>query len=245
MPKRTTPNVYSYDSVKHGTLWRARYVTPSNRIVEKRGFLTKAEAEAWLTTEKSKLITGDWTDPRKSTVTVGSLAPAWLDIKKRTLKPSAYKPLETSWRLHVAPRWERVPLRRVVNGDIAAWLSTHPGVAEVFYPGTTGSPLVGTQIRGGGAMIAARLHGGFAAAAQVTEATRLITHAVSLGGVDSLIQHPAALTHRPVATDAKPGDDIVRLSIGLEHVDDLIADLATALDGAHTTLVAERASTLG
>ena len=123
MPKRTTRNVYSYDSVKHGTLWRARYVSPSNRIVEKRGFLTKAEAEAWLTTEKSKLITGDWTDPRKSTVTVGSLAPAWLDIKKRTLKPSAYKPLETSWRLHVAPRWERVPLRRVVNGDIAAWLS--------------------------------------------------------------------------------------------------------------------------
>ena len=107
----------------HGTLWRARYVSPSNRIVEKRGFLTKAEAEAWLTTEKSKLITGDWTDPRKSTVTVGSLAPAWLDIKKRTLKPSAYKPLETSWRIHVAPRWERVPLRRVVNGDIAAWLS--------------------------------------------------------------------------------------------------------------------------
>ncbi len=59
MPKRTTRNVYSYDSVKHGTLWRARYVSPSNRVVEKRGFLTKAEAEAWLTTEKSKLITGD------------------------------------------------------------------------------------------------------------------------------------------------------------------------------------------
>ncbi len=85
MPKRTTRNVYPYDSVKHGTLWRARYVSPSNRIVEKRGFLTKAEAEAWLTTEKSKLITGDWTDPRKSTVTVGSLAPAWLDIKSSTV----------------------------------------------------------------------------------------------------------------------------------------------------------------
>lgn len=123
MPKRTTRNVYSYDSVKHGTLWRARYVSPSNRVVEKRGFLTKAEAEAWLTTERSKLITGDWTDPRKAAVTVGSLAPAWLEIKRRTLKPSAYRPLETSWRLHVAPRWENVPLRRVVNGDVAAWLS--------------------------------------------------------------------------------------------------------------------------
>lgn len=123
MPKRTTRNVYPYDSVKHGTLWRARYVSPSNRVVEKRGFLTKAEAEAWLTTEKSKLITGDWTDPRKATVTVGSLAPAWLEVKRRTLKPSAYKPLEATWRLHVAPRWEKVPLRCVVNGDIAAWLS--------------------------------------------------------------------------------------------------------------------------
>jgi integrase len=123
MPKRTTRNVYSYDSVKHGTLWRARYISPSNRVVEKRGFLTQAEAEAWLTTEKSKLITGEWTDPRKAAVTVGSLAPAWLDVKRRTLKPSAYKPLEASWRIHVAPRWERVPLRRVVNGDIAAWLS--------------------------------------------------------------------------------------------------------------------------
>lgn len=123
MPKRTTRNVYSYDSVKYGTLWRARYVSPSNRMVEKRGFQTKAEAEAWLTTEKSKLITGEWADPRKSTVTVGSLAPAWLEVKRRTLKPSAYKPLEASWRIHVAPRWERVPLRRVVNGDVAAWLS--------------------------------------------------------------------------------------------------------------------------
>jgi len=123
MPKRTTRNVYSYDSVKHGTLWRARYVSPSNRVVEKRGFLTQAEAEAWLATEKSKLITGEWTDPRKAAVTIGSLAPAWLDVKRRTLKPSAYKPLEASWRIHVAPRWERVPLRRVVNGDIAAWLS--------------------------------------------------------------------------------------------------------------------------
>jgi cystathionine beta-lyase/cystathionine gamma-synthase len=59
-----------------------------------------------------------------------------------------------------------------------------------------------------------------------------VTHAVSLGGVDSLVQHPASLTHRPVAGDAKPGAGIVRLSIGLEHVDDLTADLMGALDAA-------------
>ena len=53
---------------------------------------------------------------------------------------------------------------------------------------------------------------------------------MSLGGVDSLAQHPASLTHRPVAAAAKPGGGIVRISIGLEHVDDLWADLAQALE---------------
>ena len=58
---------------------------------------------------------------------------------------------------------------------------------------------------------------------------RIFTHAVSLGGVDSLIQHPAALTHRPVAAEARPLPNLVRLSIGLEGVEDLINDLAQAL----------------
>ena len=81
-------------------------------------------------------------------------------------------------------------------------------------------------------MVSIRVRGGYAAAARVAEETRLFTHAVSLGGVDSLVQHPAALTHRPVAADARPDADILRLSIGLEHVDDLIADLVQALDRA-------------
>ena len=59
-----------------------------------------------------------------------------------------------------------------------------------------------------------------------------MTHAVSLGGVDSLVQHPASLTHRPVAGEAKPERRVVRLSIGLEHVDDLTDDLMAALDAA-------------
>lgn len=57
----------------------------------------------------------------------------------------------------------------------------------------------------------------------------VFTHAVSLGGVDSLIQHPAALTHRPVAPEARPDADVVRMSIGLEDPADLIADLERAL----------------
>jgi methionine-gamma-lyase len=84
-------------------------------------------------------------------------------------------------------------------------------------------------MRGTGAMLAVSLHGGYAAADALTSKVRLFTHAVSLGGVDSLIQLPAALTHRPVAPEARPGADVVRISIGLESVDDLIADLDQAL----------------
>ncbi|WP_251453635.1 aminotransferase class I/II-fold pyridoxal phosphate-dependent enzyme [Microbacterium sp. Marseille-Q6648] len=115
---------------------------------------------------------------------------------------------------------------------VAQWLRTHPAVSDVYYPGLDGDPrgLLHRQMRGTGAMIAIRLRGGFAAASSVTTGVRLFTHAVSLGGIDSLIQHPAALTHRPVAAHAKPSDDIVRLSIGLEDTDDLIADLAQALE---------------
>ncbi len=113
---------------------------------------------------------------------------------------------------------------------IVAWLAEQPEVAEVFYPGIGDHRgLIPRQMRGGGAMIAIRLRDGYAAAEAVTGAVRLFTHAVSLGGVDSLVQHPAALTHRPVAAEARPGADIVRLSIGLEDAEDLIGDLAEAL----------------
>ena len=114
---------------------------------------------------------------------------------------------------------------------VAAWLAEHPAAVRVFYPGLDGDPrgLLARQMRGAGAMVSVALRGGFDAAARLTARTRLFTHAVSLGGVDSLIQHPAALTHRPVAPHARPSADVVRLSIGLEHVDDLVADLDQAL----------------
>jgi methionine-gamma-lyase len=91
-------------------------------------------------------------------------------------------------------------------------------------------------MRGPGAMIALELSGGYPAAAAVTGAVRVFTHAVSLGGVDSLIQHPAALTHRPVPAEARPSAGVVRLSIGLEDPDDLLEDLTAALEvAAHVT----------
>ncbi|MFC4139178.1 MULTISPECIES: PLP-dependent aspartate aminotransferase family protein [unclassified Microbacterium] len=121
--------------------------------------------------------------------------------------------------------------------ELARWLADQPAVADVFFPGARPEDreLVERQMRGPGAMIAVRLRGGYVAAEALTGAVRLFTHAVSLGGVDSLIQHPAALTHRPVAAEARPGADIVRLSIGLENVDDLRVDLDQALAKADAT----------
>jgi len=88
---------------------------------------------------------------------------------------------------------------------------------------------VGRQMRGPGAVLAIELAGGYEQAARAAGRVRLFTHAVSLGGVDSLVQHPAALTHRPVDPAARPSADILRLSIGLEDVADLQQDLAQAL----------------
>ncbi|MBY8883363.1 PLP-dependent aspartate aminotransferase family protein [Streptomyces sp. PTM05] len=129
----------------------------------------------------------------------------------------------------------RVRTQQASAEKLAGWLATHPAVREVFFPGTPqGDPagLIGRQMRGPGAMLAVRLHGGYEQALRMTGGVRLFTHAVSLGGVDSLIQHPAALTHRPVPADARPDADIVRLSVGLEDPDDLCADLEAALTGA-------------
>ncbi|WP_295818581.1 PLP-dependent aspartate aminotransferase family protein [uncultured Microbacterium sp.] len=125
----------------------------------------------------------------------------------------------------------RMRAQQETAAKIARRLLEHDAIAEVFYPGLHGDPtgLLARQQHGTGAMVSLRLRGGYDAAAQVAASTRLFTHAVSLGGVDSLIQHPAALTHRPVAPDARPDADILRLSIGLEHVDDLIADVTQAL----------------
>ncbi|MET0932722.1 MAG: PLP-dependent aspartate aminotransferase family protein [Mycetocola sp.] len=130
----------------------------------------------------------------------------------------------------------RVRAQQETAALLAVRLTRHPAVREVLYPGLPGrdpDSLIGRQVAGPGSILALDL-GSFAAAQAFTEACSLITHAVSLGGVDSLVQHPASLTHRPVAAEARPGAGIVRLSIGLEHVEDLATDLFRALDAVAT-----------
>jgi methionine-gamma-lyase len=117
-------------------------------------------------------------------------------------------------------------------GKLAAWLGGRPEVARVYYPGLPDCDpqgLVGRQLAGAGSVLAFSLRDGYAAAARVAAGCGLITHAVSLGGVDSLIQHPASLTHRPVAAEARPHPGLLRLSVGLEEPADLCADLERAL----------------
>ncbi|MFN7137389.1 MAG: trans-sulfuration enzyme family protein, partial [Thermomonas sp.] len=119
---------------------------------------------------------------------------------------------------------------------LAQRLQQHPAVARVFYPGLASAHaahLVGSQMHGPGCLMAFELHGGYAAAAAVMAAVKVMTPAVSLGSVDTLIQHPAGLTHRMVddavkaATGITPG--LLRLSVGIEDVEDLWDDLAQAL----------------
>ncbi|MFF0820869.1 trans-sulfuration enzyme family protein [Micromonospora haikouensis] len=113
---------------------------------------------------------------------------------------------------------------------LAAWLARHPAVDRVHHPGLDDpAGLVGRQMTGTGSLLAFEVRGGAPAAAAVAAACRLITHAVSLGGVDTLVQHPASLTHRPVTGDARPAGGLLRLSVGLEDPEDLRADLEQAL----------------
>jgi methionine-gamma-lyase len=126
----------------------------------------------------------------------------------------------------------RVRAAQETAARLAEWLDTVPAVRKTYYPGLADCDpegLIGTQMRGPGAMISIDLAGGFAAAVQLTKSVQLFTHAVSLGGVDSLVQHPAALTHRPVAPEARPGAGVIRISVGLESFEDLQRDLAGAL----------------
>lgn len=124
----------------------------------------------------------------------------------------------------------RVRAQQAGAEKLAAWLAGHPAVERVHHPSLHDpAGLVGRQMSGTGSLLAFEVRGGAPAAATVAGACRLITHAVSLGGVDTLIQHPASLTHRPVEGDAKPGGGLLRLSVGLEDPEDLRADLAQAL----------------
>jgi cystathionine gamma-lyase len=120
---------------------------------------------------------------------------------------------------------------------VAAWLEKHPKVARVIYPGLATHPqhlLASKQMQQRyGGMVTAVLKGGLAASRRFLERCSLFTLAESLGGVESLIEHPAIMTHASLPEDVRAGlgidDGLVRLSVGIENVEDLIAELKYAL----------------
>jgi cystathionine gamma-synthase len=117
---------------------------------------------------------------------------------------------------------------------VADLLAGHPAVSQVLWPGRPDHPghqVAARQMRGFGGMVSLRLRDGAAAARALCEATRVFTLAESLGAVESLIEHPGVMTHASVAgTPNEVPDDLVRLSVGIESVGDLLADLRDALD---------------
>jgi len=128
--------------------------------------------------------------------------------------------------------------RHCENGlAVARWLEAQPGVRQVIYPGLPSHPqhaLARRQMAGGfGGMVTAILDRDLEGTRRFLERTRLFTLAESLGGVESLIEHPAIMTHASIPADTRKrigiADSLVRLSVGVEAADDLIADLDQAL----------------
>jgi len=124
---------------------------------------------------------------------------------------------------------------------LAAWLDDHPAVEQVHYPGLESHPqheLAARQMDGFGGMVSFELDGSLEATERLVSGTRVFTLAESLGGVESLIEQPATMTHAAVPREQRLAagvtDGLVRVSVGLEAIEDLRSDLRQAIDTADT-----------
>jgi cystathionine gamma-synthase len=133
----------------------------------------------------------------------------------------------------------RMALHERNAGQLASWLATQPAVARVWYPGLAGHPghdVARRQQDGFGAIVTLELHGGTPAVAAFVDGLHLFSLAESLGGVESLVAHPATMTHAAMEPEARRAagltDGLLRLSVGIEDADDLQRDLAAGLERA-------------
>ncbi|HQW60054.1 MAG TPA: PLP-dependent transferase, partial [Thermomonas sp.] len=122
---------------------------------------------------------------------------------------------------------------------LVALLDGHPAVRALHYPGLASHPghaLAARQQHGFGAMLSVELEGGEAEVRAFIDGLQYFTLAESLGGVESLVAHPATMTHAAMSAEARAAagisDGLLRLSVGIEHVDDLVADIQAALQRA-------------
>lgn len=113
--------IESYET-KAGKRYRVRYRTPKRTQTDKRGFKTKRDAEAFAATVEVSKLKGEFIDPAAARATVGQLGPEWL--KRQThLKPSAFRPVEIAWRVHVAPVWVGKTVSEVHKSAVQTWVS--------------------------------------------------------------------------------------------------------------------------
>lgn len=149
----------------------------------------------------------------------------------------------------------RLRVHQENTAALADLLDAHPAVRAVHYPGLPSHPghaLAARQQCGFGAMLSVELDAGATGESEQAvraflEGLRCFTLAESLGGVESLIAHPATMTHAAMAPDARTaagiGDGLLRLSVGIEHVDDLLADIGEALDRVQAAVGVDRCAT--
>ncbi|HJW32178.1 MAG TPA: PLP-dependent aspartate aminotransferase family protein [Holophagaceae bacterium] len=147
-----------------------------------------------------------------------------------------------AWLLHRGLKTLPLRMKRACDNAqaLAQWLTWHPLVARVDYPGLPEHPghaVAAAQMKGGfGAMLGFEVRGGLAAGQRLCEALKIITRGVSLGGVESLIQHPASMSHLRTPPEVKAAlgisDGLLRFSVGIEDEPDLQADLSAGLEAA-------------
>ena len=140
--------IESYET-KAGKRWRVRYRTPDRRQTDKRGFTSKRQAQDFAATVEVEKMRGEYVPPKLGHITIGEIGPAWLERKESDLKPSAYKSLETSWRIHVEPRWGSVRLTDIDLDSVERW------IADLGRTRT----INGEKVKGKGATVAIRAYG--------------------------------------------------------------------------------------
>ena len=173
--------------------------------------------------------------PRRRHGRRGGRAPEWA-VRLRQIR-AVTGGILTPWPAYLLHRGlatlpVRVRAQQASAEKVAVALAGHGLVKRVYYPGLAECDpqgLIGTQMSGPGSLMAFELASA-EHAERIPAAVGMITHAVSLGGIDTLIQHPAGLTHRPVEASAKPHASLLRISVGLEDPADIVADLVQAIE---------------
>lgn len=115
--------VEKYQTASGTMLYMVRYRKPDRGTTMKRGFRTKRAAEQWANSVEVKKVTGDYVAPSLGRITVGELAADWLARKEQATAPSHYRMIESAWRVHVKPPWDKVSVADVDQLDVEAWIA--------------------------------------------------------------------------------------------------------------------------